>query len=220
MKKLLFTLTLLFSLLSSAQEEIKYGINAGPTLSAIRGDGHAKDFSYAFGYMAGITIEKPLNQRFSFCAAINYERKSSVQKTNYSYSDTIIGPDGNPVDYTTEVDSKITTTLDYIVVPLNIKYYLDIYESYYVTGGGFAAYAFTDKYTVKGDAPTNGYQQDYKKMDYGVSLGFGTKFKLTRTQYLNIEIRDNFGVANITDIESDKISTNSISLIANWQFCP
>ncbi|MFD2601588.1 outer membrane beta-barrel protein [Flavobacterium suzhouense] len=218
MKKLHLLLLLALPLISSAQEEIKYGINAGPTFSAIRGDGYAKDFGYATGYLAGITMEKPLNQRFSLCAAINYENKRSTKKTSYNYTETIIGPDGTGIDQTVTGSSKITTSLDYISVPVTIKYYLDIYESYYVTGGGFIAYAFNDSYTIKGDKPMNTYIQDYKALDYGISLSFGTKFKLTRWQYLNIEVRDNFGVANITSIDSDKITTNSINLIANWQF--
>jgi hypothetical protein len=218
MKKLHLLLLLTLPLLSSAQEEIKYGINGGLTFSDIRGDGYATDFSYAPAYLIGLTMEMPLNQRFSFCTGINYERKSSVQKTSYSYNEIIIGPDGTAIDYTMKGNSKITTSLDYVAVPINLKYYLDIWENYYVTGGAFVAYAFNEGYTIKGDKPMEDYKQNYHTMDYGVNLGFGTKFKLNRTQYLNVEIRDNLGLANITDIDSDKISTNSINLLVNWQF--
>lgn len=218
MKKLYLLLVLALPLLASAQEEIKYGINGGLTFSDIQGKGYATDFSYAPAYLIGATIEKPLNQRFSFCTGINYERKTSIQKTSYSYTETIIGPDGTAIDYTAKGKSKTTTSLDYVVVPINIKYYLDIWEDYYVTGGGFFAYRFNDNYKIKGDASMHNYRQDYAQFDYGISVGFGTKFKISRTQYLNIEIRDNLGLANITDIDSDKISTNSINLIANWQF--
>lgn len=218
MKKLHLLLLLALPILSSAQEEIKYGINAGATFSDIRGDGYAADFSYGAGYMAGLSMEVPLNQRFSFCTGINYERKSSIKKTSFSYNETIIGPDGTAVQFPVEGNGKITTRLDYIVVPVNLKYYLDIWETYYATGGGFVAYALNEGYTLKGDKPMAGYQQNYENLDYGVSFGIGTKFKLNRTQEVNIELRDNLGLANITDIDSDKISTNSINLILNWQF--
>jgi hypothetical protein len=218
MKKLLFSLTLLLPIIASAQEEIKYGINAGPSLADIRGDGYAADFNYGIGYLFGLTMEVPLNQRFSFCTGINYERKSSIQKTSFSYNETIIGPDGTAVQLPVEGTGKITTKLDYIVVPVNLKYYLDIWETYYATGGGFIAYALNEGYTVKGDIPMTDYQQNYENLDYGVSFGIGTKFKLNRTQEVNIELRDNLGLANVTDIDSDKISTNSINLILNWQF--
>ncbi|MHA3786809.1 porin family protein [Flavobacterium hauense] len=218
MKKLHLLLVLALPLLSSAQEEIKYGITIGPTMSDIRGDGYASGFNYGLGYLVGASVEMPLNQRFSFCTGVNYERKNASHKTSFSYTETIVGPDGTAVDYTMKGNGKITTSLDYVVVPVNLKYYLDIWENYYVTGGGFIGYAFNDTYKMEGNKPMEGYEQDYEAFDYGINLGFGAKFKLTRTQNINVEIRDNFGLANITAIDSDKISTNSINLLVNWQF--
>ena len=218
MKKLLFSLTLLFPLLSSAQEEIKYGINIGPTYSDIRGRGYPEDFKYAFGYMIGLTTEIPLNQRWSFRTGINYERKSSAKKINYTSSGFITGPDGTGVEVTTKVNYKVTTTLDYVVIPINLKYYLDIYENNYITGGGFIAYNFDEGYKITGDKTTKSYEQNYKSFDYGISLSIGTKFKLNKNHELNVELRDNLGLANISTIDLEKISTNSICLIANWQF--
>lgn len=218
MKKLHLLFLLTLPVLSSAQEEIKYGINIGPSMSDIRGDGYAKDFNYGFGYLFGISMNVPLNQRFAFCTGINYEKKSATQKTSFSYTETIVGPDGSAIDYTATGTSKIITSIDYITVPVNLKYYLDIWENYYVTGGGFIAYALDEGYKTKGDKPMESYQQNYESFDYGVNFGIGTKLKLTRNQDLNIELRDNLGLANITDIDTDKISTNSINLILNWQF--
>lgn len=218
MKKLHLLLLSVLPLLSSAQEEIKYGISAGVTFSDIRGDGYAKDFNYGLGYLAGLTVDMPLNQRFFFCTGINYERKSAVQETSFNYTETIIGPDGTAVQLPVEGSGKITTSLDYVVVPVILKYYLDIHENYFITGGGFIGYAFNDKYTIEGNKPMGGYEQDYESWDYGINFGIGAKFKLTRYQELNIELRDNLGLANITAIASDKIYTNSINLIANWQF--
>lgn len=218
MKKLHLLFLLTLPLLSSAQEEIKYGISIGPSLSDIRGDGYAANFNYGLGYLFGLSVDMPLNQRFSFCTGVNYERKNTVQKTSFSYTETIVGPDGTPVDYTMSGSGKITTSLDYVVVPVNLKYYLDIWENYYVTGGGFVAYAFNDAYKIEGNKPMGGYEQNYESFDFGLNFGFGAKFKLTRTQEVNIELRDNFGLANITGIDSEKISTNSINLIVNWQF--
>jgi hypothetical protein len=218
MKKLYLLLLLTLPILSFAQKEIQYGINAGPSFSDIRGDGYATEFNYGFGYMVGISMEVPLNQRFSFCTSINYERKSAVQKTSFSYNEIIIGPDGTAVNLPVEGNTKITTTLDYIVIPVNLKYYLDIWENYYATGGAFIAYAVNEGHKIKGDKPMTDYRQNYENLDYGVSFGIGTKFKLNRTQEVNIELRDNLGLSNVTDIDSDKISTNSINLILNWQF--
>lgn len=218
MKKLYLLLILALPLLASAQYEVKYGVNAGATLADLRGDSYASGFNYGPGYMVGLSMEVPLNQRFSFCTAINYERKSAIQKTSFSTTEIIEGPDGTAVEMATQGNTKITSSLDYITIPVNIKYYLDIWEDYYITGGGFIAYAVNEEYTIKGVKPSGSYEQNYENLDYGVNFGFGTKFKLTRTQELNIELRDNLGLANITDVDSDKISTNSISLIVNWQF--
>ena len=204
--------------MASAQNSLKFGINAGPTVSDIRGDGYAAGFRYGFGYLFGVSMEMPLTQRLSFTTSVNYEAKSAARKTSFSYSGIYAGPDGVGVEYTVSGNPKITTTINYIAVPANLKYYLDYRDNYYATAGAFVAFAIDEGYTIKGEKPPKDYNHNYETLDYGINLGLGTKFKLNRNHELNIELRDNLGLANVTDVDSDKISTNSINLILNWQF--
>lgn len=218
MKKIYFLFLIALPLLVSAQNPLKLGFNAGPNMADIRGDGYAGGFKYGFGYLVGVAMELPLTQRLSFTAGVNYEVKSATQKTRFSYSGIYQGPDGVGIEYTVSGNPRITTTLNYIAVPVNLKYYLDYRENYYATAGAFVAFAIDEGYTIKGEKPPKDYHHNYETLDYGINLGFGTKFKLNRSHELNIELRDNLGLANVTDDGSDKISTNSINLILNWQF--
>ncbi len=218
MKKLCVLFVLAFPVLALAQNSLKFGINAGPTLSDIRGNGYAEGFKYGFGYLFGISMEVPLTQRFSFSTSVNYEVKSAVQRTSFSYSGAYVGPTGLAVEYTVSGNPKITTTINYIAVPVNLKYYLDYWENNYLTAGAFVAFAIDEGYTIKGEKPPKKYHHNYETLDYGINIGVGTKFKLNRSHELNIELRDNLGLANVTNVSSDKISTNSLNLILNWQF--
>ena len=58
-------------------------------------------------------------------------------------------------------------------------------------------------------------------MDGGLVLGFGKVFKLNEKNDLKLELRENFGLVNTSDVEvynDGTIKTNSINLILNWSF--
>lgn len=199
-----------------SQNNLKFGFNAGVSVADVRGNGYATDFNYGFGYLAGVSLDIPIAERLSLTTALNYERKAPVKKEDYREMDLVFGPGGIGQEVIYEGTTKVTTLLEYVSIPVNLKYYVGNNKNYYMTAGLFAAFMIDERVKVKDANPMENYHNNFDTLDYGINFGFGKKLRLNETQYLNIELRDNFGLANIKD--DDKISTNSISIIANWQF--
>ena len=219
MKKLQLLLMLALPVLVAAQDKVKFGVNAGATLSDIRGSEYADDFKYGANYLVGISAELPLTERLSFAANINYEKKSPTQKITFMGPDPQVPDPNDPAFRTGSI--RVTNTLNYIAIPLNLKYYIGSKKNFFATGGLFAAFLIDSSLRVDGDKVNDSGNSGFKTVDFGVNLGFGTKIKLNETQSLNIELRDNLGFANISNNNyptSDTVRTNSINLIANWQF--
>jgi hypothetical protein len=215
MKKLYFILTLLLPLVATAQNELKYGINAGLTLSDIRGNEYADEAKYCFNYLAGVSVEIPISEKLSFLTSLNFEKKSYTRKRNIVPQAPIPNP-----DIKTGI-VRYTSTLNYISLPVNLKVYLGSKKNFYLTGGVFVAYMVDAKLKIGGEKSDVDIYESYKTLDRGINLGLGTRIKLTERQNLNIEIRDNLGIENLKiDNYPDAfdMKTNSINLIANWQF--
>ncbi|PZR21579.1 MAG: hypothetical protein DI539_07635 [Flavobacterium psychrophilum] len=216
MKKILLALSLL-PLLATSQEKTTFGINAGLTFADLRGDIYVEDFSYGLSYLIGLSMEAPISDRWSFLANINYEKKSPSQ-TITNYQDPGNGQVPDPDDPAfLDFEFKARTALHYISVPLNFKYYIGAKKNFFATGGAYVAVLAGDTYKLDGKK-TDG-STGITTLDYGLGLGFGTKFKLNETQNLNIELRDNLGIPLILDDNAiGEARINSINLIVNWQF--
>jgi hypothetical protein len=219
MKKLLLLLTLSAAFFAAAQDKTTFGINAGLTFSDLRGDGYAEDFNYGVNYLVGLSLEAPINERLSFVANLNYEKKSSRQ-TIETYQDPGSGqvPDPNDPAFS-DFKIKASTILHYITVPLNLKYYIGGKKNFFVTGGAYAAVLVNDTYRFDGNKVDNSGDGGFLTFDYGLTLGLVKKLKLTETQNLNIELRENLGLPLIMDDNLiGKTRINSINLIVNWPF--
>ena len=212
MKK--YLVILLISTASFAQNKPKFGVNLGGTFSNIRGNEIADTNKYNANFLVGASFELPLNERFSLLTNVNYERKSF--KNNIT---VYAGDPFDPVITTRNID--VEARLEYITIPVNLKYYIDANKKFYVNGGAFVG-IFLDSNT-KGDGENSNNDENYlfKTLDFGANLGIGTNFKINDKNSLNLEIRHNYGLANISRVQvynDDKVKTNSFNLIANWQF--
>lgn len=219
MKKLHILLAALLPAIAFAQEEtvskpIKFGVQAGATYAGIRGNPGAEENDYAVDYLIGASIEVPINERLSFIGNLNYERKSFSREiqTQEDPFDPIFQP----------VNLDVRATLHYIAVPLDLKYYLDPAKKFYVNGGLFAGFYLDNTLKVDGDKVEDESGDDiFKTLDFGLNLGLGMRIPLDNKNDLNIELRDNLGLVNISDVpvmDDGTVKTNSVNLIVSWQF--
>jgi len=218
--------TLLVMFISSAalaQEEtpsdgVSIGINGGATYSSIRGNDLAEANDPAFNFLIGVSAEIPLSDKLSFMTAINYERKSVKQTLHFDYLGAI-PPGGDPAFIQGDVETNLT--LEYITVPLNIRYYFGSKKIVYINGGPFIGFFGSEYLKIDGEKADEDNNDFYKSIDLGVNLGIGAKFRLSDTQAISIEVRDNLGLTNISNVPivgNGTLKTNAFNLIANWQF--
>ncbi|KAB1156855.1 outer membrane beta-barrel protein [Flavobacterium luteum] len=213
MRKVIFIFCLSYSLFSIAQDKIKFGINTGVTYSNIRGNEIADKNKYDFDFLLGTSFELPINNKMSFFTGLNYERKSFKRKI--LFEENLIEFD--PFDPAFSQDAGFTAkaTLSYLSIPLNIKYYLGRKNSFFLNGGLNTAIFLNLNSNIGNE------KNGIKTFDFGFNLGFGKKIKLNEKTNLNIEIKDSYGLVNISSIpvyNNGTVKTNSVNLILNWEF--
>ncbi|KAF2336969.1 porin family protein [Flavobacterium daemonense] len=112
MKKSMLVLCTLFmcAAVTAQTEKVKLGVKAGLNISNLTFDENAVNSSSRTGFAAGLMAEIPLAKNF----AIQPELLYSQQGMKFSYSD----PDVTNSDY------KSTVKLNYLNIPVMLKYYV------------------------------------------------------------------------------------------------
>lgn len=207
----LFLIALITDLAYSQEEktnnETKFGINGGISYSKFRGNDLIKKSNADLGLLFGISFEYYLNEDFSIKANLNFENKSISNDDIYFADDYIL-------------ETKAKASHKYIVLPIMAKYNFGKNKNFFVNGGPFIGYLL--KVTSKTSGyPDSDFSDLFKKTDFGLSIGIGTKIPLNEKSNLNIEVRENLGLSNISDVpvyDDGTLKTNSLNLIVNWDF--
>ncbi|MDR6966747.1 hypothetical protein J2X31_000745 [Flavobacterium arsenatis] len=222
MKK--YLLLLLMGVATFAQEKPKFGINLGSTFSNIReSDSNSEeDFfyentKYDLNFLVGVSMELPLGEKFSLLGNVNYERKTFKKTKNL---DELFLPNPDDPNFNQDRTVDMKQRLEYITIPINLKYYLDAQKRFYVNGGPFIGFFLNSNLKTEGKNVNDNGDSIFKTLDFGANLGIGTNFKINEKNSLNLELRHNYGFVNIADFNYNdtKLKTNSFNLIANWQF--
>ena len=187
-------------------QKTKFGVSAGATYANIRGGYIDESQKGGFNFLAGLSLELPINNKFSFLTNLNYERKSSnVEAMDFFYESSFFGQGR---------ESEINLTSNYIALPINVKYYIGNKNIFYVNGGLYSAFYIGGRSVS--DLGTQRSKPDELTVDVGVNIGVGHVIKFKKTN-LNIELRDNLGLKQISKFNSEA-NTNAVNLILNWEF--
>ena len=194
---------------SFSQNEMRVGVNSGATLSKFRGNDIIKNTNPGIGFLIGLSFEYSLSQNISLKTNLNYSRKSFSNTSN-----------GFELHGFSSKEIKTRTNYDYLELPILIKYVVDNSERFFVNGGPFLGYL------LKAESKTKGFLDNdstvlNKKMDLGLSIGIGTIFRFDDKNNLSIELRNNLGLINISDVKvyrNETVKTNSLNLILGWNF--
>ena len=214
MKKYILVLFLVVFItnLSFGQEEktnkdSKLGINGGISYSKFRGNDIIKESNADIGFLFGISFEHYLNEKFSIKTNLNFESKVISRDGIFFYDEYL-------------QEAKTKASYKYLVIPILAKYNFGNNKNFIVNAGPFLGFLL--KSTTKSSGfPDSDFSDLYKKTDFGLSIGFGTKITLNEKSNLNIELRENLGLTNISDAQvydDGTIKTNSLNLILNWDF--
>lgn len=222
MKKILFTVVFsLFTIVLLGQNKFKIGVNSGLTFSNFRGnDTPVTEQKYGFDFMAGLSLEYSLSEKLSLKTNLTYDRKTGIVKSNYNYRPSFDEP-------SVFVIQKVRSNYNYLTMPVFIKYNFGKYNSYFINGGPFVGFLLSSKFVDKSKQTPSSldFNEDTsdlnKKTDFGFSYGVGKLIPLDEKNDLVIELRQNLGLVNTSDVpvyNNGEIKTNSFNLIVGWSF--
>ena len=192
--------------------KFKIGLNLGANLSDFKGN-VLDDYNKVTSYSFGLSAEYIINEKLSLLSNINYDNKA-MKLENFR------NIEGNGDTYFLDNTIKF----NYINIPINIRYNIGKNNKIFADAGIFYNHFLNVKNSTTrkdtGEKITQFSLPLIKKHDYGILIGFGYRFDLNSKNYLNIIIRDEFGLPNIFDNVNNpliNIKTNTLKLILNWQ---
>lgn len=225
MKKGIVVLFVLFSLFTFAQtKKLRFGVHAGLNYSGLRGYTipanitSQYDESAAFGYLGGISLTYPLKEKVSLRVELNYERKTQKADNIVEIRNSFEEP-AQLYDFTSK------RHFDYLVLPILLHYQFTDKNSFFVNGGPFVGYLLKATLTSDLEVPELNadvdLSNDYKKLDYGLTVGLGKNFDIDSQNSLHLEIRNNLGLAKINKNDvwnGGHVQTNSLSFMVGYSF--
>src|SRR5690554_5093449 len=213
-KSIVLIALLLFAQFVFSQEEptetsskATLGINLGGNLFSTRGANHfPNNFDSKIDFLIGINFVQQLKSNLYFKTNLNYERNTVGIDT-----ETLISPTG-PAE-----DLSIRHTMHVLSVPLFLKRSFGEKEAFYINGGGFVNFLFSETGKLNGESVNFEWGSTFKTFNAGAGIGFGTVLFFDDKNSLDIELRNNLGLLNISKLNST-VRTNTLSLIATWNF--
>ena len=209
-----FLLILIISAISFGQSKVKLGVNGGLNYSSLRGNDLTEDLiKPGFSYLAGFSFEYFIKDNLSINSNLNFEQKLA-NENGYVYLTDEYG-------YTDVVKADTKIKYNYLVLPVYASYYFGTKNDFYVNGGAFVGFLINSKMTSKKFNDSTDTTDLNKTTDLGLVFGFGKLFKLNEKNNLKVELRENLGMVNTSDVKvynNGTIKTNSINLILNWNF--
>lgn len=219
---LLFTFLLIISKITAQDSKIKFGIQGGLNYSSFRGYDSFVDDNPGFASLFGVSLQHQIQDNLSIKVDLNYERKTQNSKGVVE----VLNPNvpTEPMEGTYRF--KTTSYLNYIVLPIMLKFSFSSDKSFYINGGPYLGYLLKSGIKSKSNIPgvINAYDEDTdrkKSLDFGLSAGIGKEFKLDANHQIYIELRDNLGLENISKTEvinNGTIKTNSVNLLVGFTF--
>ncbi len=219
---LLFAITLITFKTTAQESKVKFGVQAGLTYSKFRGYESFTGEKPGFSYLFGVSLQYKLDESLSLRADLSYDRKTQVTKgsTIDWYSDSpVISPDAI-------YNFKGTTYLNYITLPIMLKFNFTRNKSFYINGGPYLGYLLKSGMKYETSRPQDSDEDiedtKYRKsIDFGISAGFGKEFKLNDNHSIYVELRENLGLTDIAKPAmptDESMKTNSLNLITGFTF--
>lgn len=162
------------------------GLHVGGSLSYFEcdclGDLGEQEYGSVYGLAAGVYYDKAINRFLSYRGGLRYHGKGAA-------------PEG-PGDF------EVNLTTVEVEAALLIRYTLNPFATLYLSGGGFLAGIFGVDATSDG-AKSTAFDDAFGTIDYGLNIGGGAFFALSRSRGLMASATLNYshGLANIGNTE-------------------
>ncbi len=209
MKKSLFIL-LVVLISTTSLSQVKFGVKSGLNIANATSDDF-EDCDYKTGLSVGLFAKFELSDKFAFQPELLY----SMQGWKYSESRTVIYGYGDSYSWeVTYYSNEATIKLDYINIPLLLKYYLT--EGLTINAGPQLGYLVSAKIELKED--NESYELDikdeYKKIDLGFNVGLAYELDFG----LGFDLRYNIGLLNVPDYDETDGKNRVLQFAVSYVF--
>jgi len=217
------------TLLFGQSNTIELGVEGGGSLISLRGNGFVVDKNVTdVGVATGFSLLYHLNDHFSLKTNLFYERKGNEIK--YFYHELPFTK--NDIYIKDELETQFK--LDYLTLPVLIRYSLGNQKRFFVNAGGYVGYLLNAKGISKAlpkvwSRKETDLTEKVSRLDFGFVVGIGGQINLTNTVMLSIELRNSLGLQNIGKednenyeegliIKKDGLSTNTTSMLIGLSY--
>ena len=182
---------------SRSHAEQYYGLRLGLNVASLSSDDVALDFDsrsgVAFGGVYGLQLANSAPLWLE--AGLFYSEK---------------GGEGTDADH-----HKVKCSLNYLQVPLVVKYAFDVYDDLYVDPflGGYLALGITGKTKDYASRTSDSSYDTFNRFDGGLRIGCGVEY-----QMLYAEVGFDFGLANISSDDFATTHTRSFFVSVGVNF--
>ena len=220
MKTKLLLIALIAMIVSAAQAQVKFGIEAGINASKFVGDNDnwskpSEKGDMKIGFQIGATADYEFKNRMMIMSGLYFTRKVGDLKLGDNYYNSTDKP-STYMKY-----PKVETKINYLQIPIKIGYNFNISENFSLIPsiGVYAAYGFSAgkcDLDIKGEdskitstqwKPLDGYNnneiQAFRKFDWGATAGvkaiISNHYTVSADYYMGIKKANNtYGLRNST----------------------
>jgi hypothetical protein len=173
----------------SQSTKFQIGIEGGPSLTMLRDNGYnpftSSNIDIGLGGSIGVAFQYNMNAKMGIGTNLSYERKGWQNKSGTFHQ-----------------------RFDYLILPVLFKVSFGKKSRTFIHTGPYFGYLISQSDKLDGDV-TNTSENDYKKNDLGVTIGFGVNIPIANQLNMIFEIRNNLGLVDIEKSEDGKTYTNS-----------
>jgi hypothetical protein len=212
--KIIIILFISLNTFSANAQKIRLGINSGMTLANFRGNEIADDLKTDISYLVGTTLEYYVSENLSLKMNVNFEKKRLTREDLFFFGNQSFEIRTSRIKY------------EYLTIPIMLKRDFGKSNNFFINGGAYISFLLAASLRADGISSFE-IDNTVKDNDFGLTLGFGTTFKLKNNNSLLLEVRDNFGLTNISNtivffedftFKEGDLKTNAINLILTWNF--
>jgi len=193
---------------NSRESGLTIGIEGGLGIRTLHGNDVIDDQDRALGFEAGLSFQYNINDKLSIKSNLFYSRKGNS-------FDVVIKNDMNDIGE----NEAIYSNHDYLTVPILVRYSFGNQIKFFINAGPYFGYFLKHRFETSSGVEINENQNTsdhFKSTDFGVSSGLGVSIPLQESLILSLEIRNNFGLYNTSDLpimNDGSIKTNSTNAL-------
>lgn len=187
------------------------GLQAGPSLSWLRGNKFIDDSGTLLGPAAGLTLQYNFSSHLGLRLGAGYQQKGS--SIDVTFTDINVTPLGT---------GTVRSELQYLNIPLMLRFGFG--EKFRVSAGAgaYAGLLISARYVPTGfDFPDQTVTDNYENLDMGVCASLSGALALGEHMSLSAEARYDKGLTNISAlpvVDDGSIRTNAVCLLVGCSY--